>query len=273
MYLLTLLTMLTKAKETKKAENTHRHQFMLWVSSVATVYSFWDLCDRIVLLNQVLLPAQSSHPSTARWYLQNAHVMTFLAQCSHSGTAKMLQAMPWGMSTVLPELGLAKGLSLMVYHKLSISHIPYHLDCMPSSLFLGYPSSKFHFHLRILYVTPQWRQSPLKKWDIMVSFKVTLALRRFCGLCPFCQEMVKCRENVEENKPFILEKKTHTEELEMQTAREQQLKSGQTNMRSLAKLQEKMAVLAEGQLKKTKFSNFEGNTTASRSQVIWKGFY
>lgn len=41
---------------------------------------------------------------------------------------------------------------------------------------------------------PQWRQSALKKWE-MFSFKMTLALQRFCGLCPFFQETDKCRKN------------------------------------------------------------------------------
>lgn len=40
----------------------------------------------------------------------------------------------------------------------------------------------------------------------------------------------------------------------------------------LPELQEKMEVLAGSQIRKAELNIFEGNTIASRSQEIWKGF-
>lgn len=89
----------------------------------------------------------------------------------------------------------------------------------------------------------------------MFSFKMTLALRRLFGLCPFCQE-AKCRENG--NKQQLL-KRVKSQDGQL---------SGH-----LSELQEKSPVLAEGQPRKAELTAFDGNTSASMSQVIWKGFY
>lgn len=122
------LNMLTKAKETKKC-SMFRLRTSIIISSrhgsaVLLVYPFWDCCDRIVLLKQDLLPVQPSHSS----------MVDVSAKCSSNDLssimlafweiAKMLQAMSWGTSIVLAELGLLKGPSLMLYHKLIYSHIP-----------------------------------------------------------------------------------------------------------------------------------------------------
>lgn len=145
MYLLAQVTMLTKAKDTKKAENIHNHQFMPWVSCVALVYPFWDCCDRIVLLNQDVLPAQSSHSSMVD-YLQNAHVTTFPAYCSHAGRKQKCcrschEAHHWSWQN------WSWWRDCLWWYTTSSFFLtyPYHLDCISSPAFLvsAVPNSLF----------------------------------------------------------------------------------------------------------------------------------
>lgn len=106
----------------------------------------------------------------------------------------MLQAMPWGTSIALRELRLVKGLSQMVYRKLVFSHIPIPRGPLSYSVFLLSPvPNSFFFLGSCMWCCNEDRLSLRSgTWCFLSRW---LQHWEDCGLNPFCQETVKCREN------------------------------------------------------------------------------